>query len=379
MADSRVDVHLSRRFVAGDLHFAVACSHLDDLHVVDALFADLATAGPAGEALELFTIQRVDGESSWMVSGPRLVQGQRLGTLSETLTTLMAAVNISALDAQPQMLHLHAAAATRPDGRTVVIAASRNSGKTTTIARLVDLGWSFVTDETVALEPHSRVIRGFPKPLSVKPGGLKLLPHLGDVGLPRDATGDEGFVFVPMGRTGASIASSGRPALVVLLRATDVTGQPHSDPVVRDLHPADAVVLLMQETLDADRFGSDSVAVLLDLAAASHCVEVIRGTPNATAQCIDELASSEPAAPMSVEENSLSDRLHPGVRSFRVGERSVVYHCESGRVLALDEPATAVWEHLAGWRPRRDIDLNGPVIRPFVAQLRDLNLLRSEQ
>ena len=64
----------------------------------------------------------------------------------------MAAVNISGLDADPERLHLHAAAAVK-DGRVVVVAAERDTGKSTTIAHLVKRGWAFVTDETVSLAP----------------------------------------------------------------------------------------------------------------------------------------------------------------------------------------------------------------------------------
>ena len=130
---------------------------------------------------------------------------------------LMSAINVCALDVDVDALHLHAACATR-DGRAAVFAAERNTGKTTTVAHLVARGWVFVTDEMVRLGPHQNEVSGFPKPLSIKPGGLGLLPHVEPWLLPTDGADPGAFRFVPVGATGGIVGDGGTAHLVVVLR-----------------------------------------------------------------------------------------------------------------------------------------------------------------
>ena len=61
--------------------------------------------------------------------------------------------------------------------------------------------------------------------------------------------------------------------------------------------------------------------------------------------------------------------------SVAVGDRTVVHDQQSGRIFALDAAATHIWEHLGGWRLDPSIDVSGPGVAPFVAQLRALGVL----
>ena len=145
-------------------------------------------------------------------------------------------------------------------------------------------------------------------------------------------------------------------------------------PVSRPLHPADAVVGLMQETLDAERFGPTAVR-LATLAAASHCYEVWLGGPPDTAAVIEELFELAPVDPLDVRVLPESEATSPGVVTVTIGDRAVVHDQGSGRIFALDAAATQIWEHVGGWCVDPAIDLEGPVVGPFVAQLRALGVL----
>ncbi len=71
-----------------------------------------------------------------------------------------------------------------------------------------------------------------------------------------------------------------------------------------------------------------------------------------------------------------SDAFNPGVVSVAVGDRVVVHDEASGQIFALDEGATSLWKQLGGWTGDVAlIDIDGPVARPFVAQLRALGVL----
>ena len=367
-----MELETTRPFAAGAFRFTVAASGADR-QLIEELFVDLPQSEVSHPTDGVFVMLRVeaDGDPVWMLNGPRMNDQPELSLVS-ALTSLMAAVNVSALDAEPESLHLHAAAATK-DGRAVIIAAERNTGKTTTVAHLVERGWGFVTDETVRLPADGDEIGGFPKPLSIKPGGDRLVDHLVPWMIPSSVPeGTESFRFVPVGASGASIETTGTPQLVILLRRPE-DGTSASDAVSRELHPADAVVSLMQETLDAERFGSAALR-LANLAASTRCHELTIGTPEETAALIEELFVLGPVEAHSVEELSTSPTITDGVVSVAIADRMVIHHQGTGQIFALDSSASKAWEQIGGWRDH-GIDLAGPVVNQFIDQLRALGVL----
>jgi hypothetical protein len=72
---------------------------------------------------------------------------------------------------------LHASAAVK-DGGAVVLAAPMEHGKTTTVTGLLRAGYSYVTDEAVAVDPASLQLTPYPKPLTIDRGAWKLFPDL---------------------------------------------------------------------------------------------------------------------------------------------------------------------------------------------------------
>jgi hypothetical protein len=341
--------------------------------LIESLFRDLPSPSASDEPPAVFVVtrERVGRETKWSLTGPR-VENQFAGSRLTVLSMLMGAVNISGLDADPERLHLHAAAAVK-DGRAVVVAAERDTGKTTAIAHLVRRGWGFVTDETVSLAPDRDQVSGFPKPLSVKPGGRGLVDHLTPWMVPAVEDGREDFRFVPVSASGAAVSTGGPVRLVILLRRPEFR-DPTDGAVSRALHPADAVVALMQETLDAERFGPTALR-LARLAASCRCYELSVGPPSATADHIEELFRLDPPVPPDVSVRPPSPAIGAHVVSITVGDRTVVHDRQSGRIFALDAAATLIWNHLGGWHPDPTIDLSGPIVAPFVAQLRALGVL----
>lgn len=330
--------------VVENLRFVVEAPDSSVRDLLHEMFLDLREGCAPGTApLTSFRVER-DGDS-WLVGIPR-GGSQRASSLAGALALLLAGVNISALDASPGRLHVHAAAVSQ-EGRAAVLAAARGTGKTTTAATLAHRGWSFITDETVFLAPDDDQIRGSARPLSIKPYGRALLPFL-EAHL-RPTLADEGeFQFVALGATGVEVVPDAAPHVVVLLRRAAAGPLPMA--AVHRLHPADAVVGLMEETLDSGRYGQRSVARLARLAARSLCARVLVGEPESTADAIEELAARSSSPPVPVTQHPSSEAINPQVVSVRIGERAVLHHTGTGRLAALDETGTRVWEHLAGWR-----------------------------
>lgn len=373
MTGGQRSLHSTRSFAAGPFEFTVVTTTLEDREAIESLFRDLSAAESPPDQVASFELKRDPSERSWSLSGPRLEQQPPMPFRS-ALVRLMSAINICALDADPGHLHLHAAAAAR-EGRAVVIAAERNTGKTTTVAHLVARGWSFVTDEMVRLSGDGVHIEGFPKPLEIKPGGQRLVAHLEPWLTPPLDKGVEDFSFAPIGASGASVAPGGQVHLLILLRRPPEGADPLV-PSTRSLHAADAVVALMQETLDAERFGP-SAHRLATLAARTRCHELTIGTPEATAAQIESLFQADLSAPaLPVDLLPPSDAVAAEVATILIGDRVVLHAQRTGQVLALDSAGAQVWKHVGGWEPSAEIDVDGPVLRQFMAQLRGLRLLR---
>jgi len=130
----------------------------------------------------------------------------------------------------------------------------------------------------------------------------------------------------------------------------------------------------MQDTLDAERFGSAALR-LARLAAASHCFELTLGSPVASVAEIERLAALEPVVPLPVTALPESDAFRDGVVSIAIGDRIVVHETVSGMIFALDAGAATVWRHLGGWPVEVEVDVDSAAIRPFVDELRSLGVL----
>jgi len=362
---------ISRGFAAGAFRFAVDANDRDDVDLVERLFADLDRPGPDEPLTGTYQLDRVEGTVpvEWVIDGPRLEQQPPLG-LAAMLTRFMSAVNIAALDLEPGSLHLHAAAAAR-GGRAVVIAAEQNTGKTTTVSHIVSRGWEFITDETVRLGHDDGAVHGFPKPVSIKPGGAHLVELLVSHMVPAHEVGVDSFHFVALGAAGARTAASAAPMLIVLLRRNEHSSD---SPTSREVPAADAVVALMQNTLDAERHGS-AASRLADLVAIAPCVEVTVGPPDETAALIERLAEAPTRPPFSVDVLPGSPTVDVDVVSVKIDDRMVVHHRRTGQIFALDPMGSIIWEQLGGWVDH-GIDLAGPGVADLVGQLASLDVLR---
>lgn len=364
-------------FKAGNLRFVFVTSNVEDRVLLESLFSDLraSSTGSDHEVAAFAFLRESANRPKWLVGGALVPANAPTDELSTALAQLMAALNRAALDAQPECLHLHAAAAVR-SGEAVVIAAKRNTGKTTTVATLLERGWDFLTDEMVALGSDTAEIRGFPKPLSIKPHGSAHVKHLASALVPSAVEKpDPTFRFVAASADGAAVGTVGAPRLVVLLsRDEEKAAEPELG--VQRLHPADAVVRLMQETLDAERYGP-AAARLAALTAACLCFEVRAGTPQETADVIEELFALERPEAVPILELPASSILDPQVLTLVIDGRAVVHDLRSGHIFALDPAGTQVWEKLGGWEAHPLIDVTGPGVAPLVAQLDSLGVLEN--
>ena len=153
-------------------------------------------------------------------------------------------------------------------GQGALICARSGTGKTTLAAALASRRWVYGTDESIAIEVDGSRVTSFPKPLMIKPGGGALVPSL-QAAESRSNPEDDLCWAAPASSLGALTTDSIQPRCIVLLSRLEGSRGPAQHQFI---HPADAVVALMAQTLDPRRFGSTAVDVLARLAAQSTCV-----------------------------------------------------------------------------------------------------------
>lgn len=361
-------------FVAGQLRFAIdVTDQIGD--AVRRAFSALPTI-PGSEAECRFCITRMaeSGAPMWVLSGPN-VPGYVFSDAARLIDALVTAVNLTALDCDPTALHLHASAAGR-HGSAVLVIGESGSGKTTLVANLAASGWDYVTDEMIRLTPGSGAVSGFAKPLSIRSSSRGLVT---DASGEPVGTGEEGgTVHISPADLGFRIVGEAIPRLLLFSQRVSATrGQP---PTASPLAPVDAVVRMMSQTMDAERFGDRTFELLARLAASARSYELEVGEPSLMISMVDRLlADAQDDDPLEVCLARGSHRVAPEVLTVFVGEGAAIRHDTAGTVLALDKPGCLIWRELLGVGDPGLVDLDGPVESQFVSQLRSLQLLVESQ
>lgn len=153
-----------------------------------------------------------------------------------------------------RLLMLHAGAVSHPiTGRSLVYVAPSGTGKTT-LSRLLGRTHGYLTDETVSIDPATRLIHPYPKPLSIAPGR-----HRRKVEISPDDLG-----LLPAHTTPALAQ------LVILNREEGHTGAPQVDVLAL----LDAVGALVPQTSALNRLARPLrlVADLLDCTGPLLCL-----------------------------------------------------------------------------------------------------------
>jgi hypothetical protein len=109
----------------------------------------------------------IDGDRGWVADEPY--------RLAELFTSELNQIAIDRTpDRLPGRVLLHAGVVER-DGVVVAVAGDSGRGKSTLTARLVQRGWSYLSDEVAAVDPVDLDVVPFPKPLDLDGGARALL------------------------------------------------------------------------------------------------------------------------------------------------------------------------------------------------------------
>lgn len=126
-----------------------------------------------------------DGSGEPDEPGDRAAEGRQLTLTADpperhdaALAALVGTINMAAIAAAAGRLLLHAGAVADSRGRAALLCGPSGSGKSTLTTLLTRRGLSYLTDETVCLDPGSLRLTPYRKPLSIKAGSAAVLPEL---------------------------------------------------------------------------------------------------------------------------------------------------------------------------------------------------------
>lgn len=273
---------MTRTGARAALGFAFAIASDDPVFLAEMtrLFADLPpAAGPAA----LITASRHEGRVRLDLDGEPLGERTDLRGLVELVVW---EVNRRAAASVGDVPVLHGAVvggrprrAGEVAGGAVVVCGASQSGKSTLAAAAARAGWTHLSDDLAPLEQrgHAVVVRPFPRPVMLRPGGRALL------GLD-DAT-TVGESFVAASELGATVTGHSLPlrAVIVLARSDDVALEP--------LRGAEALHEMIHHSATIESGGADEFRALERVARMVPAFRLRLGPPAAALDLLAPLVT----------------------------------------------------------------------------------------
>jgi hypothetical protein len=179
---------------------------------------------------------------------------------------LIADANRRAIDGSSGHLLLHASAAVW-HGMAVLLPAPPDHGKTTTVAGLVNAGFSYVTDEAVAFRPDGGVLP-YPRPLAMDRRSLAVIPELTDriPSVMHAEMGAEQYHVRPADLGGAPLDGTFTIGAVIA-----PSYQEDAPTVLEPMRDAEAVMTLAENCFNLPAFGQDGLHLLTSIARGAAC------------------------------------------------------------------------------------------------------------
>ena len=251
------------------------------------VFADLTMPGPDGHRYAFRATASPAGH-------PRceLTLDERLMFAAPApeslLTSLVQHVNRRAVEGC-DLLTLHAGGV-ESGGMGLVFPGVMEAGKTTLVAGLVRAGFGYLTDEAVAIDRESLLIRPYPKPLSLEPGSWPLFPELEPQA---DLATDQYKAYewqVPTAAIRPGALGRSCPVGVVVFPRYE----PGADTALEPIGRAEALVELAQNTFKFKDRSRDTLDQLAEVVRPVACYRLTTGELDRAVEAVSSLAGAAP-------------------------------------------------------------------------------------
>ena len=173
-------------------------------------------------------------------------------------------------------------------GAGIILAGPPDSGKTSLTMALLLKGYSYLSDELAVVDPITRELHPYPKPLSIRDPSL--FPELDwrRCLYPEPEAGEPGAVWYihPEDFTATPI-SEPVPVRYVIFPKYDPTAAPH----LQQLSKGRAAWQLMENSLNICRLGKDGLRLLAELVEGAQCFSLIANDLETRTALITELTT----------------------------------------------------------------------------------------
>jgi hypothetical protein len=167
-------MHQSGPFTALGRHWLVMTGDPAVSRLVDELHRHMKGNSTVSSLTTTFAVELPKDECPGLIyRGGQVIEKRH--TSSATFEGLLSAIDRFVITTPSRSLVLHASATACTEG-VLIMPALSGSGKTTLTAGLLDEGWSYVSDDAVAIRSGG-LIEGYPKPLVLRRGSWDILPH----------------------------------------------------------------------------------------------------------------------------------------------------------------------------------------------------------
>jgi hypothetical protein len=180
-------------------------------------------------------------------------------------------------------LLFHAGAVGASGGRTLILPAPTATGKSTLVAALLLQGFTYLSDELASLDPITRRMYPYERPIAFDRSSLDLLPELASrVSIPPFDRGD-GRLFLRPQDVGAVIGTAGSP-IAVVFPSSERGGEPELTPIAA----AEAVKELVANSVNLAVYRERGVAFLSEVIQGIERYRLIGGDAQARAGLLRE-------------------------------------------------------------------------------------------
>ena len=228
-----------------------------------------------------------DGVLTWL-----LVDGEPRSRFTDD--TRVAAylewhVNQGAIASPEGSVVLHASGVSMR-GRVVAMPAPMDAGKSTLVTALVRRGLDYVTDEALAFDPTSLAVRPYPKAVTLEPGSFAVFPELEPTDPDHLPYLADRWRLLP-----SDIRPGARVAAGTLVGVVSPRYQAGTGCTVEHLAPADAFLLLLENTFEASLADEVCLTALVRVARRVPCLRVVYSDLDEVGAVVHEVLGTRPA------------------------------------------------------------------------------------
>jgi hypothetical protein len=218
-----------------------------------------------------------------------MVSADVLGAL---LNPLFLHINAQTLRQSNDFLLIHAGSVSTPQGEGVLLPARAGGGKTTLVIALVRSGFLYLSDEGGAVDPVTRLLYPYPRPLLLKAGHVEVFPELcGEVYGPEWY---QAFRWIhPSDIRPGAVASGPCPIRFIV----SYEYRPGAATELSPLTPAQGAMELLTNALNLPRYRARALPLVADVVEGAGRYRLVSGDLDEAVQVLTELTSGRQRTP----------------------------------------------------------------------------------